>query len=131
MLITKIKIKLFVFSKEIAMNISYSYKKPGSKCCFTKCKANKRDNPERVFFSFPINDRDICKQWVSNCANDQLLGLSDRQLSYRSVCDHHFKHECFTSDMRTRLEKNAVPTKLNIIEPEVPPCPDKQSQVIT
>lgn len=87
-----------------------SQKKQGDKCFFSRCNATKRDNPDRVFFKFPVGNPEVCSQWILNCGNESLSELPESLLRRRTVCDRHFERSCFTSDMRTRLEKHAIPT---------------------
>lgn len=100
-----------------------AYKQPGCKCWFKCCKTNKRDHPDRVFFKFPHDKPELLSQWVANCANEKLFALSAEQLRRRSVCNRHFERWCFSSDMRIRLEKNAVPTLFNVEETHVTSAP--------
>jgi hypothetical protein len=88
-----------------------AYKPAGSKCVW--CNANKRDNPTRKFFSFPKKmeeNPNLLSQWIVNCGNEKLFGLTMAQLKNQRVCDRHFERQCFTSDMRIYLEKYAIPT---------------------
>lgn len=98
----------------------FGIKRIGSKCEFLACKTNKRDNPEVVFFKFPVKRVDICKQWVVNSANVRIADLCAARLQYRTVCDRHFTRECFTSDTKTTLTKSAVPTRRSLAQPLLP-----------
>lgn len=42
--------------------------------------------------------------------NEDLSSLSEKTLSRKLVCELHFTEECFTSTLKTRLRKFAVPT---------------------
>lgn len=85
-------------------------KRIGRACEFVTCDANKRDNPDRTFFKFPVKNKNRCKQWVLNCKNERITDLNFLQLQNRAICNQHFARSCFTSDMLNKLEKNAVPT---------------------
>jgi hypothetical protein len=75
-------------------------------------------------FYFPINRPDICEQWVHNCANEALHSMEKSSLKWKVVCEKHFKQDCFTSLMNTKLTKGAVPTIVGVHdEGDVERCP--------
>lgn len=83
-----------------------------NKCCFAGCSRNKRQYPNLHLFQFPVSRPDVCDLWVLNCANDAINSLPLATLKGKVVCDKHFTRDCFTNDMRTKLNKDAVPTIL-------------------
>ncbi|XP_054259312.1 uncharacterized protein LOC128984053 [Macrosteles quadrilineatus] len=90
-----------------------SNKRP-HRCCFAGCSNTKGRNPSLRFFTFSIKRAEICEQWIVNCANDTLSCLAPTTLNRKVVCELHFTDECFTSSLKTKLNQNAVPTKLSL-----------------
>jgi hypothetical protein len=83
------------------------------------------------FFKFPTKRPQVCEQWVTNCANEGLLSISEKTLRNRLVCEKHFTDDCFTSLLKTQLKKDAVPTLLSIESPVTPiPNPTVEEPVI-
>lgn len=79
------------------------------KCSFLSCPSSQGASKVR-FFRFPVKNKDICNQWVVNCANNSLVDISDSALGSRVVCELHFSEQCFTSTLKTRLLRDSVPT---------------------
>lgn len=51
--------------------------------------------------------------WLQNCANQSLHYLPSKSLYSRVVCEKHFASQCFTSNRKKYLYKNAIPTLLS------------------
>lgn len=100
----------------------------GNKCSFTGCDRSKRKFPSLHFFKFPVSRKDICDEWVFNCANETISSLPSVTLKHRIVCEKHFTTECFTSTIKTRLKTRAVPTLLSVEDDnKSPESPEPES----
>lgn len=84
-----------------------------NKCCFLGCSNTKAKYPDLHFFQFPVKRKEVCDAWLLNCGDEALESLPYQTLAHRVVCDQHFSKECFTNDMRARLNLTAVPTLLS------------------
>lgn len=80
-----------------------------NKCTFYGCTKTKAKFPALHFFKFP-ETRSVCDDWISNCANDEIISLPSATLRRRVVCEKHFTRESFTNDSKNRLTIDAIPT---------------------
>lgn len=78
-------------------------------CTFYGCTKTKAKFPALHFFKFPVT-RSVCDDWISNCANDEIVSVPIATLRRRVVCEKHFTRESFTNDSKNRLTVAAIPT---------------------
>lgn len=82
-------------------------------CAYNDCKVKK--SADVHLFQFPINNSDRCDQWLRNCGNMDLFGLSPKKLSRKYICNKHFRDSDFTNYIHNRLLKNAIPLPFNAL----------------
>jgi len=74
-------------------------------CCVEGCKAPWRPDVDLSFFSFPMRNGDLLKEWL------QVVPTNNRISKYSRICSNHFEesqYECISG--KRFLKKNAVPT---------------------
>lgn len=89
---------------------SYSYS-GYSYCVAPNCKKNAKTNPELSYFRFP-KDRERCLAWIAKIKKGHdFLHYTPEQchLRYR-LCSLHFEDTKFSSLLKNRLKKTAIPT---------------------
>ncbi|XP_011635517.1 THAP domain-containing protein 1 [Pogonomyrmex barbatus] len=85
-----------------------------SSCCVEGCKASWRPDVDLSFFSFPLKNEDLLKEWLQVVPTNNLITKHSR------ICSNHFdqsQYEC-TSGKR-KLKKNAIP---NIFPQDLAKC---------
>lgn len=86
------------------------------RCVYAFCQNSRKDSPHLSFYKFPIKDKSRCKLWVVNCANPNILTISDEKvLGAKLVCEKHFSKSCFRDHRAARkfLTQDAVPVRYN------------------
>ncbi|XP_012060439.1 PREDICTED: THAP domain-containing protein 1-like [Atta cephalotes] len=74
-------------------------------CCVKGCSASWRPDVDVSFFSFPLKNKDLLKEWL------EIVPISSNISKYSQICSVHFdesQYECFSG--RRFLKKNAVPS---------------------
>ncbi|XP_018375671.1 PREDICTED: THAP domain-containing protein 1-like [Trachymyrmex cornetzi] len=74
-------------------------------CCVKGCRASWRPDVDVSFFSFPLKNKDLLKEWL------EIVPISSKISKYSQICSVHFdesQYECFSG--RRFLKKNAVPS---------------------
>ncbi|KAJ8981461.1 hypothetical protein NQ317_000137 [Molorchus minor] len=69
---------------------------------------------ELSFFRFP-KDPIRCSIWLRNCGRADLNLSPEALYSAYVVCSLHFENEMFSSLLKNRLKKNAVPTLFDFV----------------
>ncbi|KAJ4449307.1 hypothetical protein ANN_00705 [Periplaneta americana] len=85
------------------------------KCEYQHCRSKKSSHPTKCFFKIP-GDSERCKAWLEAMGRYDLMVKQPNKLhsSFR-VCADHFEEKYFTSILRTRLNKGAIPCKVQAI----------------
>lgn len=82
---------------------------PRHKCSYDAC-GNNRTLIRKLFFKFPVQIIEQCKQWVTNSGNSKLFGIDDDKLKEKVLSDDHFDPKSYyNSGNRKLLYVGAVP----------------------
>ncbi|KYM94820.1 THAP domain-containing protein 2 [Cyphomyrmex costatus] len=74
-------------------------------CCVQGCNASWRPDVDLSFFSFPLKNEDLLKEWL------QIVPINNQISKHSRICSIHFEesqYECISG--KRFLRKNAVPT---------------------
>lgn len=83
----------------------FSNKKMVKSCCVEGCKASWRPDGDLSFFSFPMKNEDLLKEWLQVVPTNNQISKNSR------ICSVHFEesqYECISG--KRFLKKNAIPS---------------------
>ncbi|XP_020718147.1 putative leucine-rich repeat-containing protein DDB_G0290503 isoform X3 [Ceratitis capitata] len=82
----------------------------GCRCVFRKCPVGTSQYPGMHFFTFPFNNKERYKRWLTFADTMHFLKMPASFQKNRVVCARHFRDECFKNYKRDRLNPGAEPT---------------------